>query len=203
VSILLEKIENLLEQIYMSDQFLKKEIEQVAKSEKEIQSVLFLKDNQVIGNKRHDIATGSYKSVQFNIEDVLAKALELGANTVVGIHNHPNQTAHPSRADIETFRHMKDIFAKHNIRSRAYVTVFDGFAVRFTEYDEATQPELHTMDYLIKAQDSLKELNIQFDPKDLEQKLSKVENIVDFEREFNKYLEKYNLHFTPRGAPVT
>jgi len=202
VSILLERIEILLEQIYMSDQFLQKEIEQVAKSEREIQSVLFLKDNHVIGNKRHDIATGSYKSVQFNIEDVLAKAIELGANTVVGIHNHPNQTVHPSRADIETFKHMKGAFEKHNIRSRAYVTTFDGFKVRFTEYDEATQPELHQMDYLIKARNSLKELNIQFDEKDLEQKLSNVENITDFEREFNKYLEKYNMHFTPRGAQV-
>jgi len=202
VSILLEKIEKLLEQIYMSDQFLKKEIEQVAKSEKEIQSVLFLKDNHVIGNKRHDIATGSYKSVQFNLEDVLAKALELGADTVIGIHNHPNQTVHPSRADIETFRHMKDIFAKHNIRSRAYVTTFDGFTVRFTEYDEATQPELHTQDYIIKAQQMLKELNIQFDIKELEKQLAHVENITDFEREINKFLEKYNLHFIPRGATV-
>jgi len=200
VSVLLERIEKLLEQIYMSDQFLQKEIEQVAKSEKEIQSVLFLKDNHVIGNKRHDIATGSYKSVQFNIEDVLAKAIELGADTVVGIHNHPNQTVHPSKADIQTFKHMKDTFAKHKIRSRAYVTTFDGFKTRFTEYDEATRPELHTQDYIIKAQEMLTGLNIKFDIKELEKQLSHVENITDFEQGINKFLEKYNLHFVPRGA---
>lgn len=200
MSILLERVEKLLEQVYMSDQFLQKEIEQVAKSDKEIQSVLFLKDNQVIGNKRHDIATGSYKSVQFKIEDVLEKAIELGANGVVGIHNHPNQTVHPSRADIETFKHMKNIFDKHNIRTRAYVTVFDGHKVRFTEYDGATRPELHTQDYILKAQEMLSELNIKFDIKELEKQLAHVENITDFQREINKFLEKYNLHFIPRGA---
>ena len=200
MSILLEQIEKLLEQVYMSDQFLQKEIEQVAKSDNEIQSVLFLKDDHVIGNKRHDIATGTYKAVQFNIEDILAKAIELGADTVVGIHNHPNQTVHPSRADIQTFKHMKDVFAKHNIRSRAYVTTFDGFKTRFTEYDDATRPELHTQDYIIKAQEILSGLNIKFDIKELEKQLAHVENITGFEQEINKTLEKYNLHFVPRGA---
>jgi len=58
----------------------------------------------------------------------------------------------------------------------------------------------NTMDYQIKANDMLKGLNLKYDAKELEKQLSQVENIVDFEREINKFLLKYNMHFTPRGA---
>jgi len=198
--LLIEKIDRLLEQIYMTDDFLRKEIEAISKRDTEVQSVLFLKNNHVIQNKRFDIATGSYKSVQFNVKDVIDKALTMGADTVIGIHNHPNQTVHPSKADIETFRTMDKQLEQHKIHLRAYVTTFDGFKVRFTEYDETTSPELHTQDYIIKAQEMLKGLNIKFQPKDIEQQLAHVENITGFEKAINTILGKYNLHFVPRGA---
>ena len=119
--LILEKIDKLFEEIFFSNDYLKKELDAIGKRTQEVQSVFYLKQNKVIQNKRFDIASGDYKSVSFSTKDIVDQALELGADTVIGVHNHPNHTLQPSKADINTFRSLKNELSRHKIGLRDYI----------------------------------------------------------------------------------
>jgi proteasome lid subunit RPN8/RPN11 len=198
--LILEKIDKLFEEIFFSNDYLKRELDAIGKRTQEVQSVFYLKQNKVIQNKRFDIASGDYKSVRFNTKDIVDQALELGADTVIGVHNHPNHTLQPSKADINTFRSLKNELSRHKVGLKAYIASYDGFKVRYNDYDDTTDPNLHTQEYIMKAQDTLSSLGIKFDYKDIENKFSHVENITGYQQTLNKILEPHKLQFIPRGA---
>jgi proteasome lid subunit RPN8/RPN11 len=204
---LVNKIDKLFEDIALTDTFLEQQLELLAKSTQEIESAFYLKDGMVLQNKRFDVGRGDYKSVNYDLNAVLAQAQELGADEIISVHNHPNGTHHPSQKDIEAFRHMKQLFGQNNIKLKAYV-VAGGQGegnVDYTEYDETTSPDLHTKEYIAKAKDLVSQavqqgFKIQADDKAIEQQFSTVKNITDFENKINALLHPYNLKFVPVGS---
>jgi proteasome lid subunit RPN8/RPN11 len=208
---LMEKIEELFEQVMLTDQIIERELVELSRSTKEIESVIFMKDSTMIG-KRLDIGHGDYKSVKYDIVEILKKAQEIDADNIISIHNHPNGTQHPSETDIISFRKMEEFLKKHGIKCRAMIVAGNNVGktgnldpVIFTEYDGFTSPEIHTQEFIQKGKDLVKKAvqqghNIQISDKDVEQKLSSVKNITDFERNINSILRPYNIKFIPVGA---
>lgn len=203
---LIQAIDLLFEEMALNDNFIERELSALSLMPKEVESVIFLKDNQIIQNKRFDIGFGDYKSVHYSVQDILNKAKEFGANVVINVHNHPNETAHPSQEDINSFKAMLKIMKDNGIGLRAYVVAGRENAqkeLRYSEYDEFTSPELHTQDFIYKGKDIIQKAvqshGIKVDDKDVENKLSGVKNITDFEKQMNSILLPFQLKFVPKG----
>jgi proteasome lid subunit RPN8/RPN11 len=207
---LMEKIEELFEQVVLTDQIIERELIELSKSITEIEKIIFLKDSVAINVIK--IGFGDYKSVKYDIVEILRKAQEVGADGVISIHNHPNGTQHPSETDIISFRKMEEFLKKHGIECRAMIVAGNNIGktgnfdpVIFTEYDGFTSPEIHTQEFIQKGKDLVKKAvqqghNIKVSDKDIEQKLSSVKNITDFERNINDILRPHNIKFIPVGA---
>ena len=84
-------------------------------------SVIYLNAGKRILTKREDVNFGTHKSVKFDIPKVLERAIELEADEVIVLHNHPSvkrEHMKPSYADIRQALLAKGIFNVHNIAIR-------------------------------------------------------------------------------------
>lgn len=67
---------------------------------KEIARVFYLNVKNVV-LQVIDIAVGGTNFVNVSIKEILAKAIELRANKIILVHNHPSGDSTPSKQDIE------------------------------------------------------------------------------------------------------
>lgn len=74
---------------------------------------------------------GYCQSVSQSTTDLVADAVELGADAVVFAHNHPGGTLEPSMEDIITAMQKRDVFEGHDIEVMGNWIVTAGGAVQY------------------------------------------------------------------------
>lgn len=72
-------------------------------------------------NAKHELladeesATGTVDAAPFYNREIVGRAIELGATSIIVAHNHPSGDPHPSRQDIECTHKLSDLCSKLGI----------------------------------------------------------------------------------------
>ena len=159
--------------------------------------VFFLDGDKIIGSTEHD---GKSSQVSIGIEDIVSKAKEFAAKEVVMLHNHPGGTRYPSRSDIEYAKALETAMPGAMVNS--YVVrgsnIGQGASLSepvYTEYNKDFDPALHHKEFLEMATNILRSSSIPFQPKDIEQMFSKVEDMHTFRETINGVLRPFGKSF--------
>lgn len=84
--------------------------------------VLFLNSkNYLIADEMKTEGTVDYSYTY--PREIIARALELRAKSIIMVHNHPSGDPTPSRADIELTHHVRDIAAPLEIKLHDHIIV--------------------------------------------------------------------------------
>jgi DNA repair protein RadC len=84
--------------------------------------ILFLdRKNVLIADEEH--ARGTVDAVSVHVREVVKRALELGASSIVMVHNHPSGDPTPSQADIQMTRRVKEGLAAVDIRLHDHLVI--------------------------------------------------------------------------------
>lgn len=98
----------------------------------EIFSCLFLdSQNRVICFDQLFIGTINYAHIY--PREIIERALEYSATSIIFVHNHPSGNAKPSRADIEMTRNLQKIFKGLELRLLDHLIVGDGETISLAE----------------------------------------------------------------------
>ena len=102
LSIRMSRISNYKRiKINSSQQLANLVVQELSFMKKEIARLFLLNNNNEI-LKTIDISTGTNKSVDIIITDIIAEALKSEAPKIILVHNHPSGDATPSKVDIKT-----------------------------------------------------------------------------------------------------